>query len=358
MQNTGTKSTLKIVEMESSRVPSPVPCAVLLPPGYDPKGDPYPLCLYLHGGGVSHESLIESKPDFDAIWGDGSCVPMVVVTPRTSAQSLYFDDPGGDQWETFVVEEVPAYMAAHFNVRTDRGGTVMTGASMGGYGTLKLAFRRPDRYCAIAALEPAIEPGTSPGECAPRSRIMSMMVQGPAAKAVSATADEKVYRENSPAAILMENADAIRSSGLRIYLECGDYDAINLHDGTEYLHRLLWDLDVSHEYRLIQGADHVGPSLRARNREALRFLSEAMTKAGKVDAAPVLDEATRAWMEWSGTGMKGERPPMDLWSEEAAAATRLIMEQVKEAIAAEDPTVRRRYGILPATGVPRQRGGE
>ena len=121
---------------------------------------------------------------------------------------------------------------------------------------------------------------------------------------------------------------------------------------------MLWDLDVSHEYRLIQGADHVGPSLRARNREALRFLSEAMTKAGKVDAAPVLDEATRAWMEWSATGMKGERPPMDLWSEEAAAATRLLMEQVKEAIAAEDPTVRRRYGILPATGVPRQRGGE
>jgi len=34
------------------------------------------------------------------------------------------------------------------------------------------------------------------------------------------------------------------------------------------------------------------------------------------------------------------------------------MEQVKEAIAAEDPTVHRRYGILPATGVPRQRGGE
>jgi hypothetical protein len=83
-----------------------------------------------------------------------------------------------------------------------------------------------------------------------------------------------------------------------------------------------------------------------------------MTKAGKVDAAPVLGEATRAHMEWAATGMKGERPPMDLRSEEGAAATRLLMEPVKEAIAAEDPTVRRRYGILPATGVPRQRGGE
>jgi len=34
----------------------------------------------------------------------------------------------------------------------------MTGISMGGYGTLKIAFKHPERFLAIAPMEPVIEP--------------------------------------------------------------------------------------------------------------------------------------------------------------------------------------------------------
>jgi hypothetical protein len=48
------------------------------------------------------------------------------------------------------------------------------------------------------------------------------------------------------------------------YLEAGDRDFLNAHDGTEFLHRILWDLDLSHEYCLVRNAEHGGPAMRPR----------------------------------------------------------------------------------------------
>ena len=50
-------------------------------------------------------------------------------------------------------------MAERFKTRDDPAGTLLTGVSMGGFGTLKIGLRRPGRFGALAALEPAIEPG-------------------------------------------------------------------------------------------------------------------------------------------------------------------------------------------------------
>ena len=41
----------------------------------------------------------------------------------------------------------------------DRESTFITGISMGGYGSLKIAFGRPDQFAAVAAIQPLLEPG-------------------------------------------------------------------------------------------------------------------------------------------------------------------------------------------------------
>jgi len=47
---------------------------------------------------------------------------------------------------------------------------------------------------------------------------------------------------------------------------------LNLHDGVEFLHRVLWDHGIEHEYHLVHGADHVGASLPARMTAVFRWL--------------------------------------------------------------------------------------
>ena len=58
-----------------------------------------------------------------------------------------------------------------------------------------------------------------------------------------------------------------------------------LHEGTEFLHRVLWDNGIAHEYHLVHGADHVGRTLRPRSIEALEFLARVLDPPGPDPAA-------------------------------------------------------------------------
>ena len=157
-------ATVELFEVSSSSVGAEVPIAVITPPEFDPQGPPLPLCLSLHGGGGDRSALAESAPLFEALWDAGLLPPMVLASASTGPLSWY-----AGPWEEFVATEFPDALAARYGSRTDQGGTVMTGISMGGYGTLKIGLRRPDRFCALAAMEAAIEPGTRPSDRGPRN---------------------------------------------------------------------------------------------------------------------------------------------------------------------------------------------
>ena len=72
------------------------------------------------------------------------------------------------------------------------------------------------------------------------------MVGGPR-ELLGATRDAALFESNNPASRACANAAFIRESGLAIYLEVGGDDFLNAHDGTEFLHRVLWDLEIAHE---------------------------------------------------------------------------------------------------------------
>jgi S-formylglutathione hydrolase len=72
---------------------------------------------------------------------------------------------------------------------------------------------------------------------------------------------------------------------MKIYFEVGDADSLGLYRGGEFLHRLLLDKGVKHEYRLVHGADHNDTSIPARLSDAMQFLGRVLedtTKRGKI----------------------------------------------------------------------------
>lgn len=340
------QTRVELAELRSDLVPDPVPYAVVLPPGYE-GSDPLPLCLNLHGGGGSRDMLAELSVVLDTWFSDGSVEPMVIASASTGELSFYLDEPGGAQWETFIARAFPAHLREKYNVRTDAGSTLLTGVSMGGHGCLKIAFARPTEFAAVAALEPAIEPGFRAGDSTARSRVY-YLGGGNTDRMLGPDRDDALFEANSPAARLRHNVDAVRSSGLAIYVECGDHDALNLHDGTEFLHRVLWDYDISHEYHLVRDGDHVGPTLLPRMHEAFRWLSEVLRK-NRSAADPELTDADRAFMKWADSGFEGEAPAFDLNTESAVQMLRLQFSATREAAEKVDPTAKRRYAVMPPT---------
>lgn len=284
---------------------SSVPYAVIAPQD----SAPLPLCVVLMGGGGSRQSLVDCQPLFDQWWADGAVAPMVLATP-SPGMSYYLD------WDPFIVGEFIPHLRANHNVGPATATAIM-GISMGGYGALKMAFAHPEQFAAVAVMNPMIEPGCNDAEIGARNKIHH--ATGGPANLIGPARDPELFAEHNPANRAIANAQRIRESGLPIYLEAGDNDLVNAHDGTEFLHRVLWDLDISHEYHLIRGADHGGSTFRPRMRATFAWLSAAL----------------------------GPPPPED----PALNAIRAQLEPLRDQASASDPATRRRFGVLPTARV-------
>jgi len=74
---------------------------------------------------------------------------LVVVMP-SAGRSFYTDQPNGQKFFTYIVEELPQYLSDVFNLSPRREDTFIAGVSMGGYGTFKAALLHPEKYSAAA----------------------------------------------------------------------------------------------------------------------------------------------------------------------------------------------------------------
>ncbi len=274
------KGAVAFHALSSQNVPGELGLAVYHPPGYDPlRAEPYPLLLLLHGGNGSERDMLYFTDIFDAEIMAGRVPPLVIATP-SARRSLYMDFRDGSQsWERYILEDVLPFVRRSEHVAETRQGTYMSGISMGGLGALRIAFKHPALFAAVAALEPAIEPKLAWAGVGPETRFWRPeTVLHPI---FGQPVDADYWEANNPATIA--HHDPERLSGLGIYLEVGDQDSLYLHEGGEFLHRVLFDARLAHEYRLVHGADHVGRSLGPRMANALDFIGRQVSPPDWID---------------------------------------------------------------------------
>jgi S-formylglutathione hydrolase len=324
-------SAITLHDIASPHLPAPVPYAVLTPES----AAPLPLCLFLLGGGGTRESLFDLQPVFDGWWKEGVVPPMIVAIP-TASLNYYMEDPAGTvRWDSFLTAGLIPAIRGAFHASDV---TVVAGISAGGYGALKLAFAHPGIFAAVAATQPMLEPGLRESGVGARNRLHH--AAGGPPQLIGPTRDAALWEANNPANRARANAQAIRASGMAIYLEAADRDFLNAHDGAEFLHRTLWDLDVSHEYHLAREADHGGPSMRPRLREMFAWF-------GALWNPPSADAATeRAASQWIESGMQGNPPAGATTTAAFIGSLRARFEPIRAQAAESDPTTRRRYGVM------------
>jgi S-formylglutathione hydrolase len=265
-------------KLDSKQVNAAVEYSVLLPKAYDARGKKLPLLLLLHGGGGSARQMAPAARLLGNLMDNGELTPMVVVTP-SCARSLYvnrFD--GKANWETMILDELLPAVRKELNVRADRKGLVVMGPSMGGLGTLRLAFKRPDLFLAAAASAPGIEAGLTFKDVPPAKYMPSRPLafqEGIFGKPVDA---DGFWTKNNPAAIAKENAAKIKASGLKLWIEVGTADDMGCYPGSVFLHEVLQKTAIDHVYNEVKDGKHdtafFGPSLR----RGAKFLSEQLTK--------------------------------------------------------------------------------
>lgn len=75
---------------------------------------------------------------------------LIVVMP-SAGRSFYMDQPNGQRYFTYLVEELPQYLEEVLGIKPIREQTMIAGLSMGGYGAFKAALLHPERYFAAAS---------------------------------------------------------------------------------------------------------------------------------------------------------------------------------------------------------------
>ncbi len=113
----------------------------------------YPVLYLLHGLSDNHTIWMRrtSIERYAADYG------LVIVMPD-GGRGFYTDMAAGDRYWTMFSEELPRIVSSLFPVSTKREDTFVAGLSMGGYGTLKLALRQPERFAAAVAFSPVTDP--------------------------------------------------------------------------------------------------------------------------------------------------------------------------------------------------------
>ena len=270
-------SLMKTSQIESTLVPGPVEYSILYPDNYEEGTRKYPLILFLHGGGGNNTVLSTIKPIVEELWKKKMLTDAIVVSPSCT-RSFYMDYRNGtEQWESFLIKEFIPYLIS--NLPLDKEKIIASGISMGGLGSLRLGFKYYNLFKAIVAFEPAIEPALEWKDVEKEDKYYrsSDLFE----KIFGSPFDVNYWKINNPMYILKENAATIKQSGIKIYFEVGTEDFFGLYRGAEFLHQLLLDHNIKHEYRVVYGGDHVGPSLKERFINGLSFLNRILNPPDK-----------------------------------------------------------------------------
>ena len=135
--------------------------SIYLPPSYDAdRARRYPVVYLLHGYtgtdlGYFGPTGRQLHVIAERVFGSGAAKEMILVMPNCMnayGGCMYSNSVTAGNWESYVAEDLVAYVDSHYRTIPARASRGLAGHSMGGYGTLRIAMKRPDVFSAIYAL--------------------------------------------------------------------------------------------------------------------------------------------------------------------------------------------------------------
>lgn len=148
---------MRDVTFRSASLERDVRYRVVLPTNV-PSGQTLPVVYLLHGGAGSFLD-----------WSNYSDVArfaergLILVMPE--GDDSYYTNSATrtqDRYESYIVNDLIADVESRFPVANGRANRAIIGVSMGGYGAVKLALRRPDLFFFAAGISPAVDVPSRP----------------------------------------------------------------------------------------------------------------------------------------------------------------------------------------------------
>lgn len=254
----------------------------------------WPVLYLLHGRDANNRdwsSLATIKVTLDRLIKSGRISPMLVVMP-SAGNSWYVDSAdvkGPGNYETAILTDLPTAFEKRFAPHCTRKSRAIAGISMGGFGALRLAFKRPDRFVAVASLSGAIwqniplSQGATAWEGTSGNYFQRIdratVISGPDLPpegahfggAFGTPFDARRFNDANVFTLLAHQIEAGNELPA-IYLTVGDHDGLNLWRGSMALYETLMADRIKIAFRVTDG-DHTWSLWRQTIEDALEFVN-------------------------------------------------------------------------------------
>ena len=127
---------------------------VITPPGYDEHPDKrYPVVYFLHGYFGTPQNYQERMKFDEAVTEAAEAGnELILVIPDGDSKwkgGFYSSGPTVGDYETFVAKDLVGWVDAHYRTIPERASRGLSGHSMGGYGTIRIAMKHPETFSSI-----------------------------------------------------------------------------------------------------------------------------------------------------------------------------------------------------------------
>lgn len=102
----------------------------------------------------------------------------IAVVMPSAGNSFYTDMKFGGKYYTHIANEITEYTRKIFPLSRKREDTFIAGASMGGYGAIKIALKNPEMFCAAASLSGCLDIESVAQYDDPMSRGLLYLIMG------------------------------------------------------------------------------------------------------------------------------------------------------------------------------------
>lgn len=231
-----------------------VKCRIYLPNEYRTTSFSYPVLYLLHGMGGNEKNWSDPKQGniqkiADEWFAKNPTKKAIIVMP--DAQSCWYRDSADDscKYETFFFDELIPAIETFYRCKTGKENRSIAGLSMGGYGSLLYALRRPDMFSACFAMSPAIRTQEEVA-AAPFKEFISRYRKASSVDENAERLDDYFFA-NDPHTLVKKLPDDAKKS-IRFCLDCGDDDYLT--PGAHAFHNEAKAAGVACEYRVRDGA--------------------------------------------------------------------------------------------------------
>jgi enterochelin esterase-like enzyme len=245
---------IESLEMDSQLLNTKVRYSVYLPEGFDESKAKYPVVYLLNGYTGNETDWIRIglvKNIADELIKDNDIEPLVIIMPDGDDRLYMNKEDGTYPYEDMFIKELMPYVERKYNIKSEKKFRGISGLSMGGAGSLRLALKYHNLFGACAAFSAGIstkeeiinEEDGSFNDYFGRISPSAIGAKGEA-RLTDIINEYNVFE-------LIETKDVEQLKTVAIYFDCGDDDFLAV--GNSMLHIELLKKRIPHEYRVRDG---------------------------------------------------------------------------------------------------------